>query len=326
MHGQATWRECMLLPVMQAGAGKLCTGSRTQLQRRSHEGLCPVSQPCWNLLFVQLCSSCTCIGLLPCVNTAQHCAAETCPEGQLWYTNCAFPRGEAASVSRGTAEPVEWPTNTVRQGKALWKLWLKFTASPVLSPQDNSDKLLCFLKGSWPCGHHGSSDHLSPWWLAHPRERPLRSALAHQSQGQSWPGSVLNHTSEEVSVSESTLLKRRLLQNETQHTAPHPPCTCQLSPDPSLPSSCFSSLQIWGTAHYRVCPKKRQRWHCATFRCNRGLASCVPCPVPSFSLCHTQGLQHIPFGTFCKNSSLVGYDTALSLLQTLWTMKMYRNP
>lgn len=201
----------------------------------------------------------------------------------------------------------------MRQGKAPLKLWLKFTASPVLSPQDSSEKLLRFPQGSWPCGHHGSSGHLSP----DGRHILGRGLLAHQSQGQSWPGSVLNHRSEEVSVSESTWLKRRLPQSEPQHVASRPPCARQLSAGPSFPNSCFSSPQTLGTALCRVCSKNQQRRHCAAFGCDRGLASCAPCPVPSFSPCHTQGLQHIPFGTCCKSSSLVGYDTALSLLQTL---------
>lgn len=44
-------------------------------------------KPCSNLLPMQFYSFYTGVGSQLCIETAECCATETCPEGQLWYTN-----------------------------------------------------------------------------------------------------------------------------------------------------------------------------------------------------------------------------------------------
>lgn len=80
--------------------------------------------------------------------------------------------------------------------------------------------------------------------------------------GVTWPRSVLNCTYEEVSVSASTPLKRRLPQSEPQRetsSSPLVPANNLCAP-PLLTAgpSCFSPPQTLGTAHCRVCTTEQE--------------------------------------------------------------------
>lgn len=205
--------------------------STAQLQCRS-QGMWISAQahkPCSNLLPMQFYSFYLGVGSQLCIKTAECCATEACPEGQLWYSSTALQRDAAAPMSRGPGGLgiIHWHDES--GAGAAWKLWHNLSAKTQPSGQRCQAAAIPKVK-------------LALWPLC-----------------QQWPSfSRCEHTlARGLRVAAS--LNRQLLQSEPQHKTPHPPCACQFLPCPFVlrgGHSCFSPPQTLSRADCRVCTRR----------------------------------------------------------------------